>query len=188
MREMGLTVHLKEGWQTKELRERAGLKKTKSKSKHSFDSHAVDAWVMAASVSGAEKPSCQRLWYIVPAVLHRRQLHRLQASKGGERKAYGSTRSLGVKRGTVVRHATYGLCTVGGFDRKKHTISLHDYRTNKRRTRGAKVEACRVLTWVAFRSWFILEKKKWSQGKSPSLSPKQGMPTSSSCLEGQRHP
>lgn len=135
--EMGLQVHLKSGWQTKELREQYGLKKTKSKSKPSFDSHAVDSWVMAASVSGAQKPTCRRLWYVVPAVLHRRQLHRLQASRGGERKPYGSTRSLGLKRGTVVKHTKYGLCTVGGFDRKRQTISLHAYRTNTRLTQGA---------------------------------------------------
>ena len=142
LRAMGLTVHLCEGWQTKALRERFGLKKTQSKSRQSFASHAVDGWVLAASVSGAEHPTCTRLWYIVPAVLHRRQLHRLQAAKGGERKPYGSTRSLGLKRGTVVRHPTYGLCTVGGFDRNKQTISLHDYRTNKRLTQAAKVKAC----------------------------------------------
>jgi hypothetical protein len=157
LREMRLTVHLKEGWQTKELRERHELKKAKSKSKQSFESHAVDAWVLAASVSGAETPTCQRLWYVVPAVLHRRQLHRLQASKGGIRKPYGGTRSLGLKRGTVLQHAKYGRCTVGGFDRKKQTISLHDYRTNRRLTQGAKLEACRVMTWVAFRSWLVKE-------------------------------
>src|SRR5205823_14663962 len=125
-------VHLKEGWQTKELREKYGLKKTKSKSKQSFESHALDAWALAASVSGALKPTCLRLWYVVPSILHRRQLHRLQASKGGERKPYGSTRSLGLKRATLVRHAKYGRCTVGGFDRQKQTMSLHDYRTNSR--------------------------------------------------------
>ncbi len=169
--EMGLTVHLCEGWQTKELRERAGLKKTRSKSRQAFESHAVDGWVLAASVSGAEHPTCTRLWYIVPAVLHRRQLHRLQASKGGERKPYGGTRSLGLKRGTVVRHPTYGLCTVGGFDRKKQTMSLHDYRTNKRLTQAAKVKACRVLTWVAFRCWFVREKLSQGQGKPSSPAP-----------------
>lgn len=95
--EMGLTVHLKEGWQTRELRERFGLEKTKSKSKKSFESHAVDAWTIAASLSGAVEPTCRRIWYVVPAVLHRRQLHRLQASKGGVRKPYGGTRSLGLK-------------------------------------------------------------------------------------------
>jgi len=46
---------------------------------------------------------------------------------------------------------------VGGFDRKKHTISLHAYRTNKRLTQGAKVKDCRVLTWVAWRSWLVKE-------------------------------
>ena len=172
LREMGLEVHTREGWQTKELREQYGLKKTKSKSKQSFESHAVDSWVLAASMSGAEKPTCTRLWYLVPATLHRRQLHRLQATKGGVRKPYGGTRSLGLKRGTLVHHAKYGLCTIGGFDRKKQTISLHDYRANKRLTQGAKVEACRVFTWVAFRSWLIKEQRKKSgKGSHPTPAP-----------------
>src|SRR5207253_636154 len=143
--DMALTVHLKEGWQTKELREKHGLKKTRSKSQQSFESHAVDAWVLAALVSGACQPTCTRLWYVVPAILHRRQLHRLEAEKGGKRKPYGSTRSLSLKRGTLVRHDRYGLCTVGSFDREKQTISLNAYRTNQRQTQGAKVEQCRVL-------------------------------------------
>jgi hypothetical protein len=160
LQEMGLVVHLREGWQTKDLREKSGLKKTKSKAKQSFESHAIDAWVLAASVSGASKPTCTRLWYVVPAVLHRRHLHRLQAAKGGVRKPYGGTRSLGLKRGTLVKHPSCGLCAVGGVDRVKGRISLHEYRTNKRLTQGAKVEACRVLTWVAFRSWLVVDKKR----------------------------
>ena len=174
---MGLTVHLREGWQTKELREQYGLKKTKSKDTRSFESHAVDSWVMAASVSGAEQPTCQRLWYLVPATLHRRQLHRLQPAKGGIRKPYGGTRTLGVKRGTIVTHEKYGRCTIGGFDRKKQTISLHDYRTNKRLTQGAKVEKCRVLTWVAFRSFLVKEHPKSSgKGRHPTHVTIKGMP------------
>ncbi len=156
--DMGLVVHLREGWQTKQWREHYGLKKTKSKAKPSFESHAVDAWVLAASITSAYKPTCTRLWYVVPARLHRRQLHRLQASKGGVRKPYGGTRSLGLKRGTLVRHLTYGLCTVGGFDRAKGRMSLHDYQTNKRLTQGGKVVDCHILTWVAFRSWLVRER------------------------------
>jgi len=183
--EMGLNVHLKGGYQTKELRDKYGLKKTKSKSKQSFDSHAVDGWVMAASVSGASQPTCTRLWYVVGARLHRRQIHRLQASKGGERKPYGTTRSLGLKRGTIVKHPRYGLCTVGGFDRKCNTISLHAYRTNKRLTQKAKVKNCQVLTWVAFRSWLVTKTPKKSKGKGLPLcpSPKKGRPVSSPCLK-----
>jgi hypothetical protein len=175
LREMGLSVLLKEGWQTKELRERYGLKKTTSKSKQSFESHAVDGWVLAASVSGALTPTCQRLWYVVPARLHRRQLHRLQASKGGIRKPYGSTRALGLKRGTVVRHKKYGVCTVGGVDRKTQTISLHAYQTNKRLTQAAKVKTCRVLTWVAWRSWLIAKEppKKSGKGCHPTHAPRK---------------
>jgi RRXRR protein len=184
LRKMGLRVHLKEGWQTKELREQYGLKKTKSKSKQSFESHAVDSWVLAASVSGAKRPSCMRLWYLVSARLHRRQLHRLQASKGGERKRYGGTRSLGLKRGTVVRHPKYGITTVGGVDRAKERISLHEYRTNKRLTQGAKVNDCHVLTWVAWRSWLVVEKKMSSKGKgshrSPALNKERLLPSCSS--------
>lgn len=170
LRAMGLTVHLKQGWQTKQLRERYGLQKTKSKARQSFTTHCVDAWVLAASVSGAQQPTCTQLWYSVPAILHRRQLHRLQASKGGERKTYGGTRSLGVKRGTLVKHPRYGLCSVGGFDRKRGTISLHAYRTNERLTQGAQVKDCRILTWVAFRSWLVLEKKKGAKGRGSHSS------------------
>jgi hypothetical protein len=179
-RKDGLQVHLKEGWQTKALRERYGLKKTKSKSKPSFESHAVDGWVLAASVSGAPKPTCTKLWYVVGAVLHRRQLHRLQASKGGERKPYGGTRSLGYKRGTLVRHSKYGICTVGGFDRKRQTISLHAYRTNKRLTQGAKGKDSRTLTPVAWRAFLVVEPKPKKAGKeSPPLPcPKKGTPAS----------
>lgn len=191
---MGLSLHLSEGWQTKALREKHGLKKAKSKSKQSFESHAVDAFVLAASVSGACQPTCTRVWYVVPARLHRRQLHHLQAQKGGKRKPYGGTRSLILKRGTLVRHQKYGRCNAGGFDRKKQTISLHEYKTNKRLTQGAKVEECRVLTWVAFRSWLVTpsekpEKKKAGKGKMPPTptSPK-GAPVSSCRLKADRSP
>jgi len=169
---MGLQVETREGWQTKELRDFYGLAKSKKKDKQAFDSHAVDAWVLAATVSGAEKPTCTRLWYVVPARLYRRQLHALQPSKGGVRRPYGGTRSLGVKRGTLVRHPRYGLCCVGGCDRKKNTISLHAYRTNTRLTQGAKVGACQVLTWVAFRSWLVAKEKKATPAGAFHSSPR----------------
>ena len=153
--DMGLALETREGWQTKALRDFYGLAKTKKKASRAFDSHAVDAWVLAATVSGASTPTCTRLWYVVPARLHRRQLHALQPSKGNVRRPYGGTRSLGLKRGTLVTHPKYGVCCVGGCDRKKNTISLHAYRTNTRLTQGAKVDACHVLTWAAFRSWLV---------------------------------
>jgi hypothetical protein len=88
-----------------------------------------------------------------------------------ERKPYGSSRSLGLKRGTVVKHTKYGLCTVGGFDRKRQSISLHAYRTNKRLTQGASVKQCHVLTWVAFRSWLLRGEPLSKSGKGGVKAP-----------------
>ncbi|HLY32428.1 MAG TPA: RRXRR domain-containing protein [Ktedonobacterales bacterium] len=152
---MGLTLHLFPGVVTSHLRIQYGLSKTRQKDRRDFSSHAVDAWVLAASVSGATTPSCTRLWYGVPTHMRRRQLHRLQAEKGGFRKPYGGTRSLGWKRGTLVRHLRCGLCTIGGCDREKQRLSLHAYRTNKRLTQTAKPADCARLTALAFRCWLI---------------------------------
>jgi hypothetical protein len=163
---MGLRVHLREGWETKQLRERFGLKKAKEKAEPSFASHAVDAWALAAAVSGATRLSCQRLWYLVPVRLHRRQLHALQPSKGSFRRPYGGTRTLGVKRGTLVEHARYGLCAIGGADRKRGRVSLHEYRTNRRVTQEARLEECVRRTWVAFRTWLVSRRRSGASSAS----------------------
>jgi RRXRR protein len=170
---MGLVPHLMLGVVTNQLREQHGLLKTRQKDQQDFSSHAVDAWVLAASVSGAQAPPCTRLWYVVPTLLHRRQLTRLQASKGGVFKPYGGTMSLGWKRGTIVRHPRYGLCTVGGYDPEQHRISLHAYRTNTRLTQGARPEECRRLTAVAFRSWLIPNQRNGRSAQRQMALPPQ---------------
>jgi hypothetical protein len=101
---MGVRLHLRAGWQTKILRERYELKKVKAKDKQVFESHAIDAWVLAASVMGAAQPACKQLHCTSTIRLNRRQLHMLQFAKGGVRRPQGGTRSLGVKRGALVRH------------------------------------------------------------------------------------
>jgi hypothetical protein len=154
LKQQGLILHLYSGLVTKHLRDHYGLTKTNRKDVQTFNSHAVDAWVLAATTSGAHVPTCTRLWYGVPHVLHRRQLHRMEAEQGGIRKPYGGTRSLGFKRGTLVRHPRYGLCTVGGYDREQRRLSLHAYQTNKRLTQTAKSADCHRLTAVAFRCWW----------------------------------
>jgi len=150
IRGFGLTLHLRTGYETKALRDRFGLKKTGQKSKPVFAAHAVDAWVMAADVSGAEHPTERGLYYWTPILVHRRQLHRFQPEKGGTRKPYGGTRSLGLTRGTLVRHIKHGLTYIGG--NLKGRVSLHGAGTGKRITKSAKPEDCRILTRIAWRT------------------------------------
>jgi hypothetical protein len=150
IRDHGLDLHLRAGYETKALRDRFGLKKISQKSKPVFAAHAVDAWVMAADVSGAEQPTEQGLFYWTPIRLHRRQLHRFQPEKGGSRKPYGGTRSLGLTRGTLVRHVKYGLTYIGGT--QKGRVSLHGAGTGKRVTKSAKPDECRILTRIAWRT------------------------------------
>jgi hypothetical protein len=153
IRELGLNLHLKQGYETKALRDHFGLKKTSSKSKQSFSSHAVDAWVMAASISGAIKPTWKGLIYWVLIRLHRRQLHAFQPSKGNIRRPYGGTRSMGLTRGTLVKHIKFGLCYVGGT--LKGRVSLHSLKTGKRVTQNAKIDDSRILTVIRQRGTLL---------------------------------
>jgi len=148
---MGLTVVLKQGYETKKLRRRHHLKKLRRKSAKTFESHYVDSWALAASETGAKHP-CRSLYYLVPFRWHRRQLHRLQP-KDGVRRRYGGTLSLGLKKGTLVRHVQYGLCYVGGNIAGQ--FSLHSSKTGARLTQNAKRGDFKVLTRVAFRSQFL---------------------------------
>ena len=155
IRGMGLELTIFGGYVTKQLRDFYHQKKTPQKSKKAFESHAVDAWVLAAGVVGAIEPSERGIYYWIPLRYHRRQLHRLQPSKGGIRKPYGSTRSYGLKRGTLVDHIKYGRTYVGGMQQKVERVSLVDAKTGRRLTQDAKIPDLRILTTITWRTQFF---------------------------------
>jgi len=143
-------VITRSGWETKKLRDKLKLNKTGCKTCSRFDAHNVDSWVLAWDViGGAEYPENKQFIRLVPMQFHRRQLHALQFSSGGVRRNYGSTRSLGFKRGSLVRHKKYGLSYVGGTMKEK--ISLHNLQDGKRLTQSAKVIDCKFLTYLSWR-------------------------------------
>jgi hypothetical protein len=150
IRRMEVTLHLRAGFETKALRDRLGLKKTGRKLAETFAAHCVDSWVIAWDiVGGTETPNNRDLLCIQPIRLHRRQLHRLQPQKGGVRLPYGGTRSHSFKRGSLVRHAKWGLAYVGGILNDR--ISLHHIESGKRLTQNAKPNDCRFLTFNIWR-------------------------------------
>jgi hypothetical protein len=144
-------VQTKQGYETQALREQLGLKKTSKKLEQVWEAHCVDAWVLAYSAMGGHKtPDNTQLLCITPLVWHHRQLHRLEPEKGGKRKPYGGTLSLGLKRGTLVNHPTYGKAYIGGTMDGK--LSLHAPATGKRLTQTAKLTDChqiKLLRWRA---------------------------------------
>lgn len=144
-------VRTKQGYETKEMRDALGLKKTKSKMEEVFSAHCVDSWVLANSWTGGHtKPDNTRLLCVTPLRFHRRQLHRLQPEIGGVRKPYGGTRSHGFKRGSLVKHPKWGLTYVGGF--LSDRISLHSAETGKRLTQKAKPSDCKLLAYSSWRT------------------------------------
>lgn len=153
-RELGNIAEVRtvKGYETKSERDRLGLKKTKNKMADSFDAHCVDSWVLANTVfDGNVFQNNLEILYIVPIRFHRRQLHLFQPERGGKRRRYGGTQSLGFKKGSWVKHLEFGLCYVGGNFNGK--LSLHSLKDSSRLTRSAKVEDCKFLT---FSSWRIL--------------------------------
>jgi hypothetical protein len=80
----------------------------------------------------------------------RRQLHVQNPTTGGIRKQYGGTRSMGLKRGSWVKHPKYGLCFVGGSS--KGRVSLHDLSGGKRLTQSAKLQDIAFLHYSSWRA------------------------------------
>ena len=155
IRNRGFVLDLKQGWETFELRGSMGLKKTKKKLENCFAAHNVDSWVLANwKVGGHTKPDNVNLVKMEPIQFHRRQLHRLQCEKGGERRNYGSTMSLGLKRGSLVAHKNYGVTYVGGTSNNR--VSLHNIESGDRVTQGAKLSDLVVLCFNYWRTQFFL--------------------------------
>src|SRR5260370_32746857 len=103
-----------------------------------------------ARVGGRRVRDKPRQLCITPLQWHRRQLHRLEAAKGGRRQPYGGTLSLGLKRGTLVRHPSLGLAYVGGTMGGK--LSLHALHSGKRLTQGANLADCQPIKLLRWRA------------------------------------
>jgi len=147
-------VETRHGWETKQLRDALGLKKSKSKMAEKFSAHCVDSWVLANEITGGHiKPDNERMLLVTPLRFHRRQLHRLQPERGGKRKSYGGTRSHGFKRGSLVRHPKHGLAYVGGC--LKDRISLHGLKDGKRVCQNAKPSETKFLAYNTWRTRFL---------------------------------
>lgn len=139
-----------QGWETKEIRDRLGLKKSSDKLSETFNAHCVDSWCLAyQTVGGVCIPDNTDIFCISPIPIRRRELHRQNPQKGGNRPRYGGTVCLGIAKNTLVKHVKQGLLRVTGFD--KGGLNLSELSSTKRIVRTAKPGTYRILRKLNFR-------------------------------------
>jgi len=148
-------VHLKQGYETAKLRDKAGLIKSSAKLSNKFEAHCVDSWILANSlVEGKHSiPENKNILFISPIKVQRRQLHKFQFSKGGKRIHCGGTNNFGFKKGSLVVHKKHGLTYVGGSS--KDRISLPLIIDGKRLSQGAKITDIRFKSYNVWKSCFL---------------------------------
>ncbi len=138
------------GWQTQEVRDSLGLKKSKQKLSSEFTTHCVDSWCLAAHVVGDNGvPNNMDVFTVAPIPIRRRELHRQNPQRGGKRPRYGGTRCLGYAKGTLVKHVKHGITVICGF--QNNGLSLQPIDGGKRICLSAKIEDCKILTRLNFR-------------------------------------
>jgi hypothetical protein len=145
-------VIIKQGFETFELRKQLGLEKSKKKLDKIFSAHNVDSWVLANSIFNIQlSPDNTSLYYFEHIEVHRRQLHYFQFAKGGIRKRYGGTISLGIPKGSVVKilyKKKYILSYIGGNTKGRYTI--HSLENGERLLRYVKFQDIEIYPgWIA---------------------------------------
>jgi hypothetical protein len=152
LRKLG-NLELKQGYETKGLRDSLGLKKTCGKMEEVFSAHNIDSWVLANSVVGGHTQTDNTtIFRLIPLRFHRRQLYYFRPGEKNFRQLYGGTISQGLKRGSLAKHKKWGLCYLGGCSEKRG-LSLHGLGDGKRISRCAKVRDLMVLRFNTWR-WY----------------------------------
>ena len=137
-----------QGWKTKEIRDRLGLKKSSKKLADIFQAHCVDSWCLAYHTIGGDSiPDNTDIFCIAPIPIRRRELHRQNPQKSGKRPRYGGTTWNGLVKNTLVKHVKHGLTRVSGFG--KVGVSLYSLQ-GKRLCQNAKTQDFKVLTRLNF--------------------------------------
>lgn len=135
---------------TARSRAEAGLQKSCEKKAHVFESQAVDGLALCLLEIATKDTTVTGFSVWRRPDIPRRQLHRLEAKKGGIRPPYGGSTALGFKKNTVVEHKGK-LYRTGGTTRGRLSLHSFDY-DNRRVKQNAKPEHCKK---VFTQTWFL---------------------------------
>lgn len=140
------------GFDTYNWRNYRGFKKTKNKLSNVWEAHNVDSHCLCEMYLGVVPPF-KGILRVNFLNYFKRQLHVQNPIKGGIRKQYGGTLSLGLKRGTLVKHPKYGKVIIGGSSNGR--MSLHNVLDGKRLTQNAKIADLIILSRQIWSSQFL---------------------------------
>lgn len=147
-----------EGHETKKHRDKRGFAKSKAKLDYKWEAHNSDSHSLAEIVLGTDITPYLGIWKLEFHQKHRRQLHIQNFAKGGVRKLYGGTVSLGLVRFSTARYRNK-LVYVGGTMNSR--LSVHNPIDKKRLTQTAKKEDIQMLYTTGWRVQFLPRLKPW---------------------------
>lgn len=140
------------GYETAKHRDLRNFKKTSEKLSNKWEAHCVDSHSLCELSSGLRITPDKSLYMLDLLKFNRRNLHQ-GYQKGGFRRNYGGTRSLGLSRGALVNHPKWKLSYLGGSS--KGRVTLHNVGTGKRLCRNAKISDLKILTQLKWRTAFL---------------------------------
>ena len=159
IRKLNLPLAKFKGYDTSEHRKMLGFSKTKKKLEDVWEAHCVDSHCLAEMFFKKNIEPYKGMYRINFLEFHRRQLHVQNFAKGGTRKSYGGTVSLGLSRGSVARYTGKSkkyndkLYFVGGAS--KGMVSIHSIETGTRVSQSIKVSDLKVLHITKRRVQFL---------------------------------
>ena len=151
LEKLHLVVAKTKGYATKEHRDLRGFKKISNKKADKWEAHNVDSHSLCEMQLGVQLPIVRKIYKVQFFNFPRRQLQMQCPAKGNVRKPYGGTISMGISKGTLIRHRNekFDRTYVGGSSEGR--ISLHNLKTKARVTQFAKVQdivVVKKLRWL----------------------------------------
>jgi hypothetical protein len=147
-----------EGYHTFQHRDQKGYKKSKKKLDYTWEAHNVDSHSLCEMSFGINIQPYYGIWQLNFLQFHRRQLHVQNYANKHIRKPYGTTISLGMSRGSVIKYQGK-LYYLGGSSQGK--IAIHSIITGKRIKQHIKKDNIKMLYTSTWRAQFLPQLKQW---------------------------
>jgi hypothetical protein len=156
--QLKITLIKTEGYSTKEHRDLHNYKKVKNKLDYVWEAHNVDSHSLAEMALQSKIKPYYGMYKVEFLEYYRRQIHVQNNQKSNVRKAYGSTVSLGISRGSVIKYKDK-LVYLGGTSKGK--VAIHSIINGKRIKQHVNLKEIKMIHITKRRVQFLPRLKPW---------------------------